>query len=110
VTVGAGPAVVVTTTLPDQASALTLARALVEARLAACVHVTALTSVYRWQGSTETTAEWSCQIKTTPARAEEVMERVKRLHSYQVPEILVVPVIDGSPAYLAWVAESVRDS
>jgi periplasmic divalent cation tolerance protein len=87
-----------------------MARALVDSRLAACVHVTALTSVYRWQGSTETAAEWSCQIKTTAARAEEVMEQVKRLHSYQVPEILVVPVIDGSRAYLAWVAESVRDS
>ena len=103
-------AVVVTTTLPDQAGALELARALVESRLAACVHVIPITSVYRWEGRLEEQAEWACHIKTTVERVAELYARIESLHPYQVPEILTLPVIEGDPAYLKWVGESVRDS
>lgn len=105
----ADQAVVVTTTFPDQSSALSAARALVESRLAGCVHIFALHSVYRWQGKTEEAAEWGCHIKTTESRSAEVMDQVKRMHSYEVPEILSVEVRSGNPAYLAWLAGSVRD-
>jgi periplasmic divalent cation tolerance protein len=103
-------AVVVTTTLPDQAAALELARALVEARLAACVHVIPITSVYRWQGAVEEQAEWACHIKTTVERSSELHARIRSLHPYQVPEILTLSVGNGDPDYLRWVTESVRDS
>lgn len=102
--------VLVTTTLADEAAALGLARALVESRLAACVHVAPVTSVYRWQGDLEQAREWSCQIKTTRGRLGELLERVKSLHPYQVPEILTVDIAGGDPAYLRWLDESVRDS
>ena len=103
-------AVVVTTTLPDQTGALELARALVEARLAACVHVIRITSVYRWQGAVEEQAEWACHIKTTAERAPELCARIRSLHPYQVPEILTLPVSKADPDYQGWVSESVRDS
>ena len=103
-------AVVVTTTLPDQAGALELARELVEARLAACVHVIPITSVYRWEGRLEEQAEWACHVKTTVERVPELFARIQSLHPYQVPEILTLPVGQGNPAYLKWVGESVRDS
>ena len=102
--------VVVTTTLPDQTGALELARALVEARLAACVHVIPITSVYRWEGRLEEQAEWACHIKTTVERAPELYAQIRSLHPYQVPEILTLAVREGDPGYLGWVGESVRDS
>ena len=102
--------VVVTTTLADQTGALELARALVEARLAACVHVMPITSVYRWEGRLEEQAEWACHIKTTVERAPELYAQIRSLHPYQVPEILTLAVREGDAAYLGWVGESVRDS
>lgn len=102
--------VVVTTTLADQTGALELARALVEARLAACVHVIPITSVYRWEGRLEEQAEWACHIKTTVERAPELYAQIRSLHPYQVPEILTLAVGEGDAAYLGWVGESVRDS
>ncbi len=87
-----------------------MARAVVAEGLAACVHLAPVTSVYTWKGVVEEGAEWACQMKTTPARAEALMARVRALHPYDVPEILAVPVLTGHPPYLQWVAESVRDS
>ena len=103
-------AVVVTTTLPEQAAALALARTLVEDRLAACVQVVSLSSVYRWQGRVELAEEWGCHVKTTEARLEATLERIKAMHPYEVPELLILPVTGGDPSYLGWVAKSVRDS
>ncbi|MBS1240664.1 MAG: cutA [Gemmatimonadetes bacterium] len=101
------PAVLVSTSVDTEAAALALADAVVADRLAACVHVAGpVTSIYRWQGAIERGPEWTCQIKTTPDRAAALIERIRAVHPYQLPEILVVPVVGGDPEYLAWLAES----
>jgi periplasmic divalent cation tolerance protein len=102
-------AVVVTTSVDSEATALSIAERLVEERLAACVHVTApVTSLYRWEGRIERATEWVCHIKTARARLAPLVERLRALHPYQVPEILTLDVAGGDPAYLAWVAACVE--
>jgi periplasmic divalent cation tolerance protein len=99
----------VTTTLPDRASAERLAAALVEERWAACVQVMGpVASTYRWQDGIERADEWSCMCKTTDAAAAGLIARIRSVHPYEVPEILVLPVVDGEPAYLRWIEASVR--
>ena len=99
----------VTTTVPDRALADRLATALVEERLAACVQVAGpIESAYRWQGRLERSTEWHCHCKTTLDRAPALQRRVRELHPYEVPEIVVVPLVDGDPSYLRWIEESVR--
>jgi periplasmic divalent cation tolerance protein len=93
----------VMSTFPDEAAARQVARTFVEEQLAACVNVLpGVTSIYRWEGQIETNAEVGIIIKTA-APTERVMARLKELHSYQVPEIIVLPVADVLPAYLQWV-------
>ena len=101
--------VIVLTTVPDGELGETIASALVGERLAACVNVHApMTSVYRWEGRVERESERQLVIKTTRDRVRLVQTRVAELHSYKLPEFLVLPVSDGSTAYLGWVAESAR--
>ena len=102
------PAVVVLTTLPDARSARRLARALVEKKLAACV--TALpgaVSTYRWKKKTEVSREALVMIKTTQARWKAVQKFVLEDHPYELPELIVLPVVAGSKKYLSWMHESV---
>ena len=103
-------AVVAWTTWPAGADVSAFARVLVEERLAACVTVQSpVRSVYRWRGAVEAEPEQLLMIKTTRDRIERLRDRVRRSHPAQVPELVVLPVVDGNPAYLAWVAESTRD-
>ena len=86
-----------------------LARALVEERLAACGSVVpAVTSVYRWRGTVEEELEALVVLKTTADRVEPLTMRARELHSYEVPEILALPVSDGNPGYLDWVTGETR--
>ena len=105
-----GPEIVlVLTTLAAEADSSGLARTLVAERLAACVNVLpAMTSVYRWQGQVEQDREQQIIIKTTRDRLGALEKRVRELHSYELPEFLVIAAGGGSDAYLAWVSESVR--
>lgn len=94
----------VLTTAPDPLVAEAIARALVEAQLAACVSLLpGVTSVYRWQGTVETTREVQLLIKTRSANLPELMETVTRLHPYALPELIAVPIEGGLPGYLEWV-------
>src|SRR5262245_54409988 len=96
--------VLVLTTVPDGPVANALAKALVEERLAACVNVhSPMSSTYRWKGVVEHDVERQVVIKTTRARVDAVRGRISQLHSYELPEFLVVPVAGGSPGYLEWV-------
>lgn len=96
---------VVLVTAPDEACAERIAAALVEERLAACVSQLApLRSTYRWQGAIERAEERLLLAKTTAARFDALAARVRALHPYEVPEILALPVVAGSAAYLAWLA------
>ena len=97
------------TTMPDDNRAETLARTLVDERLAACVNVhPPMTSIYRWKGAVEREPERQVVIKTTRARVAELEARVRALHPYELPEFLVVDVDGGSAAYLDWVASETR--
>ena len=80
-----------------------LARAVVEARLAACVQVALVRSTYRWQGVIEVAEEARLDIKTTSARVPELEAFIRQLHPHEVPEILVLRVHGGGADYLAWV-------
>jgi periplasmic divalent cation tolerance protein len=95
--------VLILTTLGVSADASAFASTLVDERLAACVNVLPeMDSIYRWQGRVERDREHQLVIKTTAARLPALRERLASLHPYQVPELLVLPVADGSPAYLGW--------
>jgi periplasmic divalent cation tolerance protein len=90
---------------PDQASAEAAASALVEDRLAACVSILApCTSVYRWQGKLETASEVPLLIKTTTDRYAALQAAIRARHPYTLPELIALPVTEGLPDYLAWVA------
>ena len=94
----------VSTTLDSEAAAATMAAALVEERLAACVQVLGpVRSTYRWQGTVEQATEWLCLAKTAGARLPALLARVRALHGYTVPEIVATPIVDGDPGYLDWV-------
>ena len=97
-------------TCPTAAEAKRIARAVVDARLAACVNLFpgAVQSIYRWKGKVETARERLLLIKTSRKRLGKLRAAVERLHSYEVPEIIALPIIDGNPDYLKWINESVR--
>ncbi|MFZ0886263.1 MAG: divalent-cation tolerance protein CutA [Candidatus Acidiferrales bacterium] len=87
-----------------------IARVLVERRLAACVNEIGapVRSVYRWKGKMETAEEFLLVIKTTKRRFAALRAAIVELHGYDVPEIIALPVVEGSRAYLDWIAGSVR--
>ena len=99
--------VVVLVTAASAEGATQIGRALVEERLAACANVVGpITSVYRWQGAVEEASEHLMLVKARAADVDSVATRVRALHAYEVPEIIALPIRGGSPAYLAWLAES----
>jgi len=97
--------VVVTTTLESEADARNLAHQIVEQRLAACVQTTPIQSVYRWQGAIETASEHRLVAKTRGALTERLVGFIRSEHSYEVPEIIVTPIVGGLDAYLQWIGE-----
>jgi periplasmic divalent cation tolerance protein len=99
----------VLTNLPDRPAAEDLARALVEARLAACVNILpACHSIYRWEGVLETADEVPLWIKTTSERYPALQTAIRNRHPYALPEVIALPVVQGLPDYLAWVARETR--
>lgn len=84
-----------------------IAKALVEEQLAACVNLfPGVRSIYRWQGQVEDGAEIFLVIKTQRHLVDALIRRVRALHSYSVPEVIALPIVAGSPDYLAWLADS----
>lgn len=103
------PPVLVLVTWPADKPAETLAHALVEHRLAACVSILPeMQSVYRWEGAVQQDAERQLLIKTTVDRLDALEARLAALHPYEVPEFLVVPIGGGSERYLAWLQQATR--
>ena len=102
---------IVLTTAPSQREARRIANALVERRLAACVNiVSGIESVYRWKDKVERAKEWLLVIKTTKFKTAGVERAIKELHSYEVPECVVIGVEGGSKEYLAWLERNVDRS
>lgn len=100
-------AAIVLTTASSEDEAKKLAHALVERRLAACVNIVPqITSVYRWQDKVENASEWLLLIKTTHRAFSKVRDAIHELHSYEVPECVLLEIAEGSPQYLAWIAEN----
>jgi periplasmic divalent cation tolerance protein len=86
-----------------------IAHELVEKHLAACVQIVGpIRSIYWWQGAVEEADEWQCLIKTRSELIQAVIEGIRQAHNYQVPEIIVFPIIAGNPEYLAWLAENTQ--
>lgn len=100
--------VLVLTTVADDGSAEAVARTLVEEKLAACVNVLPpMVSIYRWKGEVERSMERQLVIKTTRAHLPALEARLTALHSYKLPEFVVLPIDAGSRAYLDWVRDQV---
>jgi periplasmic divalent cation tolerance protein len=100
---------VVVTTAESMSQARRIADALIERKLAACVNiVSGVQSIYRWKGKAEEAEEWMMWIKTTEDAFERVYETIKELHSYELPECMVLAIEGGSPEYLKWIDQSVE--
>jgi len=98
--------IIVLITTSDEVEAVRIARALVEARLAGCVNIIKdIRSIYNWQGKVEDENEVLMVVKTRESLFDPLMEKVKELHSYTVPEIIALPIIQGSEDYLKWLKE-----
>lgn len=98
-------ALLVITNLPDRAAAEALATALVEQGLAACVNIQApCRSVYRWQGAVEAADEVPLLIKTSSAGYAALEAAIRAAHPYELPEVIAIPITQGLPDYLAWIA------
>jgi len=101
--------IVVLITCGSEEEALKIANALVEEHLAACVNlVSPIRSIYRWEGKIWDEKEWLLIIKTQKQRFEELEKKVKFLHSYSVPEIISLPIVEGSSSYLNWLEEMTK--
>ena len=103
---------VILVTCGTLAEARRIARGAVAAKLAACVNVVLnpVESIYRWKGNVEVSREYLLVVKSTVRRLPELERMVRRMHSYDVPEFLVLPVVSGSHEYLGWLVESVKPS
>ena len=95
----------VLTNCPDEESANSIALAVIEAQLAACVNILPrIQSIYRWQGVVESATEIPLFIKSTAANYPALEKLIAGLHPYETPEIIALPITQGLPAYLNWVA------
>jgi len=95
--------IVVLSTCGSEEEAVRIAKRLVEGHLAACVNlVPRIRSFYRWQGKVEDSAEWMLVVKTSRDRFVALRAVLEAAHSYELPEVLALPIVDGSPNYLAW--------
>jgi periplasmic divalent cation tolerance protein len=104
-----GESIVVLVTCGSEEEATKIANSLVEERIAACVSIISpVRSIYRWEGKILDEKEWVLIIKTQKKRFEELEKKVKSLHSYSVPEIIGLSIVEGSPAYLEWLEEMTK--
>jgi len=98
--------IVVFITAPNEDEAAKISKTLVEARLAGCVNIIKnIRSIYNWQGKIEDEKEVLMILKTQKTLFDSLMKKVKELHSYTVPEIIALPIVDGSVEYLKWLRE-----
>ncbi len=102
--------IVVFVTCGSEEEALKIAHSLVEERVAACVNlISPVRSIYRWEGKIWDEKEWILIIKTQKESFEELERKVKSLHSYSVPEIIGLPIVEGSSSYLQWLEEMTEE-
>lgn len=98
----------VVTTCATQDEAQRIGEALVAARLAACVQIhSPITSIYRWHGQVERSEEWLLVVKTVQQRFDHVAAAIRQQHSYQAPQIIGIPIVEGTEDYVTWLREQV---
>jgi periplasmic divalent cation tolerance protein len=103
--------IVIFSTCPSAEEAEKVARGLVEKRLAACVTlIPGARSIYRWKGTVEEAGEYVLIIKSRRDLFARLMEELAAIHSYEVPEILALPVVEGAPAYIDWIDKELKDT
>jgi periplasmic divalent cation tolerance protein len=101
--------IVVLSTCGSEEEAVRIARRLVEGRVAACVNlIPRIRSIYRWEGKVEDATEWMLLIKTSRERYDALATMLEAAHSYELPEVLALPVIAGSANYLAWLDSELK--
>ncbi|MEK6732426.1 MAG: divalent-cation tolerance protein CutA [Candidatus Omnitrophota bacterium] len=95
----------VVTTVSKKSDAEKISEALVGRRLAACVQIIGpIKSVYRWKGKTEYAKEWACLIKTRKTLYKKVESAIRKIHPYEIPEIIAISIVEGSKDYLKWLS------
>lgn len=99
---------IVFTTVDAEDRAHELACTIIEARLAACVQIEPIRSIYRWKGEMHDTPEWRLAIKTQSHRYAEIEHHIKAHHAYETPEIVRIEIAGGSREYLSWIDECLR--
>lgn len=99
---------IILSTAGTQAEASRLAEMLVERKLAACVQIANISSVYRWQGQVQKEAEFLLLIKTATHLYSQVQAAIVENHSYEIPEVVQLPIVNGLDRYLGWIAENTQ--
>ena len=101
---------VVLVTASSQEEGEAIANALIKAQMAACVTLMPVHSIYTWQGKVMSEQEWQLAIKTDLAQFSRMEKKIRELHSYEVPEIIALPIVTGSEPYLQWISNNVNAS
>ncbi len=100
----------VSTTVVKRSDAERIARMLSEKKLSVCTQIIGpITSVYRWEGKLKKSKEWLCIMKTKRTRYKSMEKAIKEIHPYELPEIVAVPIIEGSREYLGWMQEEIQE-
>jgi periplasmic divalent cation tolerance protein len=98
----------IVTTIDNKEKAEHIAKQLVQKKLASCVQIAGpLKSIYRWKGQIEEAEEWQCIIKSKKSHYKKIEEEIKRLHHYELPEIIAIDIDAASPGYTRWVEEEI---
>ncbi|HEY9644237.1 MAG TPA: divalent-cation tolerance protein CutA [Coleofasciculaceae cyanobacterium] len=99
---------VVLVTASSQTEAEAIAQSLLQARLAACISLFPMRSLYTWQGEVHNDQEWQLLIKTDLSQFSQLAAQIKAIHSYELPEIIALPILTGSPDYLEWIGAQLK--
>ncbi len=100
---------IVLVTAGSRQEADAIAESLIQAKLAACVNLLPVFSIYTWQGTIHRDEEWQLLIKSERSRFDELEAKIRELHSYDVPEIIALPIVAGSQPYLQWISSQVQE-
>lgn len=98
----------ISTTVAKRNDAERIAKILSEQKLSACTQIIGpITSIYRWKGKIQKSQEWLCIVKARRSQYREIEETIKSIHPYELPEIIAVPIIEGSKEYLRWIQKEI---
>ena len=101
---------IVLTTVATEAKVKKIATALVEMKLAACINFLPIQSVYIWEGKINCDTEYQLVIKTRMALVESIKKQITALHDYDLPELIVIPIVEGSTEYLQWLGKMTQNN